>query len=470
MTDSASTTVKPFVIGFFEHMNPNGMTGATWRHPDNRGSDYLDLDYWMALAKRLEAAHADFLFFADSYGTPAVDGIVPDRALRMADHIPAADPFAVIPAIFAVTKHLPVVVTASTIFEEPYANARRFATLDHISKGRIGWNVVTSAGAQAAADSFGRDLVPHDERYDRADDYLALSYRLFEGSWEPDSVVKDRELDAYADPAKVHPVRYEGPYFRSKGVFSVEPSPQRVPFVFQAGSSGRGREFAATHAECVFLQGTTVENDATSVADIRARATAAGRDGDAIRILVGLTVIIGDTPEQAQAKYEEFASFHSEEIAASQFSHYSGVDLLSLDPDQPIPAGNDQLSQSNVQRFEGWTVREILNELKTRGVRGIILVGTPGEVADRMEEYAAATGVDGFLMETYTNPGTYDEILDELLPELRTRGRAPEPFTTATLRERFQGEGQPLLPDSHPAAAHRVGGAHGESGLVQARV
>ncbi|ROQ40723.1 FMN-dependent oxidoreductase (nitrilotriacetate monooxygenase family) [Frondihabitans sp. PhB188] len=457
MTDSASSTPAPFVIGFFEHMNPNGMTGATWRHPDNRGSDYLDLEYWMSLARRLDEAHADFLFFADSYGSPAVDGVVPDTAIRMGDHIPAADPFAVVPAIFAVTKHLPVVVTASTIFEEPYANARRFATLDHISKGRIGWNVVTSAGAQAAADSFGRDLVPHDERYDRADDYLALSYRLFEGSWEADAVPKDRVSGTYADPAKVHSVRYDGPFFRSKGVFSVEPSPQRVPFVFQAGSSGRGREFAATHAECVFLQGTTVEGDAASVADIRERADAAGRDGSAIQILVGLTVIIGDTPDEARAKYEEFASFHSEEIAASQFSHYSGVDLLALDPDQPIPAGNDELSQSNVRRFDGWTVREILNELKTRGVRGMILVGTAAEVADRMEQYANDTGVDGFLMETYTNPGTYDEILDQLLPELRTRGRAPLPFTTSTLRERFQGHGKRLVSDSHPASAHRVG-------------
>jgi FMN-dependent oxidoreductase (nitrilotriacetate monooxygenase family) len=454
MTDST-----PFVIGFFEHMNPNGMTGATWRHPHNRASDYLDLDYWMSLAKRLEAAHADFLFFADSYGSPAVDGVIPDRALRMADHIPAADPFAVVPAIFAVTEHLPVVVTASTIFEEPYANARRFATLDHVSKGRIGWNVVTSAGAKAAADLFGRDLIAHDDRYDRADDYLALSYRLFEGSWEPDAVPKDRVSGTYADPAKVHPVDYAGPYFRSKGVFSVEPSPQRVPFVFQAGSSGRGREFAATHAECVFLQGTTVEKDGLAVADIRERATAAGRDGDAIRILVGLTVIIGETPAEAQAKYEEFCSFHSEEIAASQFSHYSGVNLLELDPDQPIPQGNDELSRSNVQRFDGWTVREILNELKTRGVRGMILVGTAGEVADRMEEYARTTGVDGFLMETYTNPGTYDEILDLLLPELRLRGRAPLPYTTRTLRERFQGAGNPYLAPSHPGARFRVGPA-----------
>ncbi|AMM19455.1 hypothetical protein AX769_03975 [Frondihabitans sp. PAMC 28766] len=442
-------------------MNPNGITGATWQHPGNTGSDYLDLEYWMRLARRLEEANADFLFFADSYGNPAVDGVIPDESIRMANHIPGADPFAVIPAIFAVTEHLPVVVTASTIFEEPYANARRFATLDHISGGRIGWNVVTSAGAAAAAELFGRDLVAHDERYDRADDYLELSYRLLEGSWEPDAVVKDQATATYADPDKVHPIDYSGPYFRSRGVFSVEPSPQRMPFVFQAGSSGRGREFAATHAECVFLQATTVENDAAAVADIRARAQAVGRDGDAIKIIVGLTVIVGDTPDEAKKKFEEFASYHSEEIAAAQFSHYSGVDLLALDLDQPIPAGNDELSRSSVERFDGWTVREILNELKTRGVRGIISVGTAGEVADRMEAYATATGVDGFLMETYTNPGTYDEILDNLLPELRTRGRAPEPFTTKTLRERFQGEGHPYLDDAHPGSRFRVGLAPG---------
>jgi alkanesulfonate monooxygenase SsuD/methylene tetrahydromethanopterin reductase-like flavin-dependent oxidoreductase (luciferase family) len=205
------------------------------------------------------------------------------------------------------------------------------------------------------------------------------------------------------------------------------------------------------------LQATTVEADAEAVADIRSRARDAGRDGDAITIIVGLTVIIGQTPEEAKAKFEEFASYHSEKIAAAQFSHYAGIDLLALDPDQPIPAGNDELSRSSVERFDGWTVREILNELKTRGVRGIISVGTAEQVADRMEAYAAATGVDGFLMETYTNPGTYDEILDDLLPVLRVRGRAPEPFTTSTLRERFHGAGHPFLDDSHPGAQYRVG-------------
>ncbi|WP_203585999.1 NtaA/DmoA family FMN-dependent monooxygenase [Subtercola lobariae] len=457
MDEISRTGAQPFVIGFFEHMNPNGITGDTWRQPANTGSDYLDLEYWMRLAKRLDEANADFLFFADSYGNPAVDGVMPDDSIRLANHIPVADPFAVIPAIFAVTEHLPVVVTSSTIFEEPYANARRYATLDHISKGRIGWNVVTSAAAKSAADLFGRELVAHDDRYDRADDYLEVSYRLFEGSWEHDAVVKDRATATYADPAQVHAIDYTGPYFRSKGVFSVEPSPQRMPFVFQAGSSGRGRRFAATHAECVFLQATSPEKDAEAVADIRRLATEQGRDGDAIRIIVGITVIIGVTEQDARQKYDEFCSFHSEEIAAAQFSHYSGINLLELDPDLPIPPGNDELSRSNVQRFDGYTVREVLNELKTRGVRGIIAVGTAAEVADHMEDYAAATGVDGFLMETYTNPGTYDEILDLLLPELRTRGRAPLPYTTKTLRERFQGAGHPFLDDSHPGAQRRVG-------------
>jgi FMN-dependent oxidoreductase (nitrilotriacetate monooxygenase family) len=456
--------MKPLTLGVFEHLNPNGMSGATWRHPENTTTGYLDFDYWTSLARRLESANLDFLFLADSYGMPIVDGDVPAAAVRSAVHFPSADPFALVGACAAATSRLGIVVTSSTVFEEPYASARRFATLDHLSRGRIGWNVVTSASAGPAAAMFGRSLIPHDTRYDIADDYMELTYRFLEGSWEDGAVLADRQRQIYADPNRVHRIDYKGPYFSSNGVFPVEASPQRVPVLFQAGSSGRGRAFAARHAECVFLQGTTVPKVSEAVRDIRAQADSFGRDGGAMRLLVGLTVIVGATRAEAEQRYATFRSFSTQETAAAQFAYNTGIDLLSLDPDKPLPADIDaQQGQSNVDRYRPTdgspapTVRDILDDFTAQGMRGLVLHGTPVEVADAMQRYVEQTGIDGFLLESYLNPGTYDELIDLLLPVLRERGLAPEPHTSPTLRERFFGAGQSHLPEGHPGAAHRVG-------------
>jgi FMN-dependent oxidoreductase (nitrilotriacetate monooxygenase family) len=453
--------VQPLILGYFESMNPNGLSGASWSHPDNiKTSSYLSWSFWVDRARRLEAAGFDFLFLADNYGAPMVNGEVPEAAFSIGQNIPAADPFAIASAVLHGTEHIGLVVTSSVIFEEPYASARRFASLDSFSGGRMGWNVVTSQSAASAAAMFGRPLVPHDARYDVADDYLEISYRFW-NSWDDEAVVRDRVGKVYARADRVHQVDYRGPHFRARGVFPVEPSPQRVPVIFQAGSSGRGRQFAARHAECVFLQGTTVEGVAAGVADIRHQAGRHGRGPEAVKILVGLTVITAESPEDVERKYEEFRSFSTDETAAVQFANNTGIDLLALDPEKPLPEMSAELGRSNVDRFRGTaerpahTVREILDELKLRGLRGLLLVGTPGEVADRIEAYVAATGVDGFLVESYIAPGTYDDVIDLLLPELRARGLAPEPHSAQTLRERLTGSASPLLPDSHPGSPHR---------------
>lgn len=448
--------MKPLTLGIFQVLSPASLSGVSWLHPDNRETEYLTLDFWTSLGRRLDEAGLDFLFLADQYGYPLVDGRLPDVALEGPMTIPIADPFSVVSAIAAVTETLGLVVTSSTVFEPPYANARRFATLDHLSGGRIGWNIVTSAGAEAAAAVFGTDMVPHDRRYDMADDYVELTYKFLE-SWAPDAVRRDRVARVYADPRGVHEVHHDGPYYRSHGLFPTEPSPQRVPTLFQAGSSGRGREFAARHAECVFMQGTTVERVAAGVADIRARAVSFGRGPDAIRILVGLTLIVGRTEDEARGKYETFCSFATDEVAAAQYAWNTGIDLLKLDPDRPLPAVTGQLGQSNVERYQGEdapTVREILDEMKIRGLRGLILVGTPERVVDDMVAYVEQTGIDGYLLEWYLTPGTYDELIDLVLPVLRARGLAPAARGTS-LRDRLFGAGD-HLPADHPGAAFRA--------------
>lgn len=455
--------MSPFVLGVFQRIGPTSFGTPYWAHPDATNDQYLTIEYWQSMARKLEAAHLDFLFLADSYGFPVIDGDVPDSVLREAVQIPFGDPFTIVSAIAAATKHLGIVVTGSTAFEPLYANARRLATLDHFTRGRLGWNVVTAAAAGPASAMFGVPLTAHDARYDMADEYLALTYRMLEGSWEPGAVVKDRDAVVYADPDKVHRVDFDGEHYRAHGVFGVEPSPQRVPVLFQAGSSERGREFAARHAECVFLQGTTVDRVAAGVADIRRRAVAAGRTADAVKIIVGMTVFVAPTETEARDRFAEFATMGSDETAAAQYAHNTGINLLAFDLDKPLPLDVAmEQGRTNVERYLGAdgrpapTVREILDEFKVRSLRGVIVVGDAAQVADQMQEYAQRTGVDGFLLEPYIVPRVYDDIIDLLLPELRRRGLAPGEHTTSTLRERFFGDG-PWLPDDHPGAAVRAG-------------
>jgi FMN-dependent oxidoreductase (nitrilotriacetate monooxygenase family) len=368
--------MKPFTLGIFQVMSPNGMSGASWRHPDNTSLDFMDIDYWITLAKKLEAAKFDFLFLADTYGTPRVNGEVPDVAIEQAQLLPTADPMSMMSALAAATTDLGLVVTTATVFEPPYSNARRFATLDHFSKGRMGWNIVTGSSAESAALMFGKDLIPHDTRYDMGDEYIDLSFKLWEGSWQDDAVLADKTEGVFAVASRVHRVRHDGEHYQAEGVFQVVPSIQRTPVLFQAGSSGRGREFAARNAECVFLQGTTPQKVAASVEDIRSLAVGFGRTRDSVKILVGLTIFTAPTHEEAVAKHQGMLDLTTDEVAASSYVANTGIDLLALDPTKPIPEFDGQQGQSNIDRYRSQngeaapTVRQVLDEFKSRGLRG----------------------------------------------------------------------------------------------------
>lgn len=458
--------MAPLILGVFQYFFPNGMSGQSWRHPDNRAVDYLDLDHWLRLARQFEDAKLDFLFLADSYGYPTIDGAIPDVALRDAMNLPGADPSIIVSALAAATTHLGFAVTAATAFEPPVANARRFSTLDHFTRGRIGWNVVTGSSQVAASALFGIPVTPHDERYDMADDYLDLSLKLWEGVWDDDAVRADKSAGVYVEPAGVHPIRHDGPYYRAEGIHMVEPSPQRTPVLFQAGSSGRGREFAARNAECVFLQGTTRAAIAAAVRDVRERAAGYGRDPGSIKFLVGMTVLTAPTRAQARAKADEMHAMSSPEGAAAVYAGNTGINLLALDQDRPlsqIQASGEQ-GQSNIDRFReagaagapAPLVRDILEEIRRRGLRGGLIVGDPTEVADQIQSFVDETGVDGFLIEPHLTPGTYDDFIGLVLPVLRERGLARTEYAGATLRESLFGVGHAHLPADHPGAVHRA--------------
>ena len=450
------------ILGIFQHFNPNGMTGGSWRHPDNRAIDYLDLDHWTRLAKKLEDGGFDFLFFADSYGYPTLGDEVIDLALTEANNIPGPDPIVLLSAIAAATERLGIISTASTLIDKPQVLARRFATLDHLTKGRVGWNIVTGSGQASSARLFGEAMTPHDERYAIAEDHVQLSLKLWEGSWEDDAVRADKEAGVYADADKVHEIHHDGPYFKADGLLMVPPSPQRTPFLVQAGTSGPGRSFAARYAEAVFMSGGEPDHVAANIADIRRRTIENGRGPDAIKFLIGASFVTAPTEAEAREKRDKMLSLATLEDAATKYAFFTGLDLLAMDLDLPLGGVKTEQGQSNVDRFTGkngapvQTVREILEEYRQNGINGSMFCGTPAQIVDEVEEFISRTGADGFLIQPYLTPGTYDDFIELILPLLQERGMVEKDKRTGTLREQLSGAGNSRLPATHPGSTFRV--------------
>lgn len=316
----------------------------------------------------------DFMFFADSYGYPNHKR---ELTYREAVYAPANDPMLLIPALAAATKHLAFVTTASPVYELPFPNARRFSTLDHLTNGRIGWNVVATGGI-SGAEAFGRSgILPHDERYEQAEEFMEVSYKLLEGSWEEDAVTGDKLSRRYADSSKVHIVKHEGRYFQMTAAHSSEPSVQRTPVLFQAGSSDRGRDFAAKHAEGVFLKAPTAEALRAQVQDIRRRAAAYGRGPEQIKIFTGLSAVVGRTKEEAQRKLESYRSYASKEAALLTYETSTGIDLTALDPDAPFTNLQTEQGRTHTERYtkhSGFipTVQDVIDNFSAKEFRELL--------------------------------------------------------------------------------------------------
>jgi FMN-dependent oxidoreductase (nitrilotriacetate monooxygenase family) len=448
--------MKPWTIGMFGGMI---LTGS-WRMAGNSSPDFLDLDHWIRLARRCDEAGADFLFLADTYGYPLIDGQVPPEAAAAGMHLPTADCLSIMSALAAVTKNLGLVATVSTSVEKPPMVARKFATLDHLSRGRIGWNIVTGAGQNGTARLFGEALVPHDIRYKMADDHVDLSLKLWEGCWEDDAVLADRESGIYADPDKVHEIVHAGPYYSAAGLLSVPASPQRTPVLFQAGASSKGRDLAARYAEGVFL---AAEPDlmAEQVADIRARAVSFGRSPDAIRFLLAGTFRVAPTEKEARERREQQVELVTLEQAAVNYAFFTGLDLRSMPLDEPLQSTKTETGRTNVERFTGKgnapapTVRQILEEFRRNSVMGQPFIGDPVQVVDQAVAMIERTRADGFLVQPDWS-GTWDSFIDLVMPELHRRGLMKTGPVGPTLRERLFGEGRRHLPADHPGGGYRA--------------
>ncbi|MFI4947399.1 MAG: LLM class flavin-dependent oxidoreductase [Alphaproteobacteria bacterium] len=453
--------MKEIRLNAFEMNCVGHQSPGLWAHPRDRSAQYTDLGYWTALAKTLERGRFDGIFLADVLGLYDVYGGSPDAALRHAVQVPVNDPVLLIPTMAAATEHLGFGVTCTLSYEPPYPLARRMSTLDHLTKGRIGWNIVTGYLDSAAAGMGLGIQARHDQRYEIADEHMAVVYKLWEGSWEEDAAPHDRARRLYADPAKIHRVKHEGQFYRVDAIHLSEPSPQRTPVLYQAGASTRGRAFAAAHAECVFINGPSPQVVAAQVADLRRRATENGRDPADLMIFTLATVITGRTAKEAHARHADYRRYADPEAALTLFSGWTGVDFSRFRPEEELRYIETEAMRSALESFTSadpdrvWTVKELAEHVAIGG-RGPLFVGAPDEIADTLAHWVAATDVDGFNLAYAVTPETFEDFVDLVVPELQRRGLYKHEYRPGTLREKLFARGRARLAPPHPAAKYRA--------------
>lgn len=450
---------RPILLNAFDMMVPTHQSPGLWRHPESRVSQFDRLHYWTDLARTLEEGGFAALFLADIPGVYDVYGGGPAATQRGGVQYPLLDPLVAVPAMAGVTERLGFGVTASVTYESPYLLARTLSTLDHLTDGRVAWNIVTSYQDSAARNLGMAQQIPHDERYDRADEYMEVMYRLFEGSFDPGAVPADAEAGVFVDPTKVHGIEHEGRWFSVPGPALTHPGPQGTPFLFQAGASKRGQEFALDHAEAIFFSGGTPQLVGNWVQGVREGLHARGRAEDAIKIFSLATIVVADTDEEAQARLDGYRQYVDIEGALALFGGWTGVDLAGLNPDDELEHVKTEANQSALASFttlspdRKWTVRD-LAEFITIGGRGPVIVGSPETVVDELVRWQEESGVDGFNVSAAVRPADLERFTQYVTPELRRRGLLPEVPAGATLREQVCGAGA-QLPADHPGAQFR---------------
>jgi FMN-dependent oxidoreductase (nitrilotriacetate monooxygenase family) len=445
---------KPIRFNAFQMNTVGHQSPGLWTHPRDTSHRYKSADHWVELAQLLEQGRFDALFLADVLGVYDVYKGSVDAALRHAVQAPLNDPLALVPLLAHATRHLGFGVTAALTYEHPYTFARRMSTLDHLSGGRVGWNIVTGYLDSAARNLGLQRQLAHDARYDLADEYMDVVYKLWEKSWEDGAVLADKARGIYADPARVHPIRHEGPHYTVPGIHLCEPSPQRTPFLYQAGASPRGLAFAARHAEATFVCGPSKKVVKRYVDQTREAARGAGRDPKELLVYSQALIVTAPTAAQAREKYADYLEHVDVDAALALLSGWTGVDFARVPLDATIDyidtdAGRTALaSLSSADPDKTWTVREAARFLGLGG-RGPVLVGDPGQVADQLEEWMEATGADGFNLAFALAHESMRDVVELVVPELQRRGRYRKDYQGGTLRQQLLGRGD-RLPDHHP--------------------
>jgi FMN-dependent oxidoreductase (nitrilotriacetate monooxygenase family) len=431
---------------------PGGHHEAAWRYKDSQPERMLDIGFYQDLARGAEAAKLDAIFFAD--GPALADNIRYASRFRL-------EPLTWLSAIAAVTSRIGLIGTASTTYTEPYNLARQFASLDHLSGGRAGWNIVTTSAANAAQ-NFGLPAHPiHADRYDRAREYLDVVTRLWD-SWEDDALIVDRASGVFADTDKIHAIDHVGHHFRVAGPLNTPRTPQGRPVYVQAGASDDGRAFAARYAEAIFTAHQTLGNAQEFYGDIKRQAAGFGRNPDHIKILPGISPFIGGTEAEAKRLEQDFNDLIQPEYSLGQLQRMIGLDLSRHDLDAPFPrhlietsnelgvASRFQVVLDIVDR-ETPTIRQLIQRLAGgRGHR--VVAGTPEQIADTMQAWFQNGAADGFNVMPPHLPGGFEIFAAEVVPILRRRGLFREDYTGTTLRDHF-GLPRPESVYAHPLRA-----------------
>jgi alkanesulfonate monooxygenase len=416
-------------------MRPVSIHTGAWRYPGAWSDANFNFEHLKYFAQRLEQGRFDAFFMADHLALLNM----PMEALKRSATVTSFDPLTLLPALAAVTEHIGLIATASTTYNDPYHIARKFASLDHISGGRAGWNLVTTANPDAAL-NFGHDEhMAHGERYKRAREFFDVVTGLWD-SFADDAFIRDVESGVFFDPERLHVLNHKGPELSVRGPLNVARPVQGWPVIVQAGASEAGRQIAAETAEAVFTAPGTMEDAQAYYADVKGRAERLGRNPDHIKILPGCLIVVGDTVEEARQKRQLLDSLVHEESAFASLSIALGTDARAFDPDGPLP----EIPETNASRSgrerairlaqrEGLTVRQLAQRLG--GYAGLSMVGTPVTIADEMEAWLHGRASDGFNVMFPYLPAGLEDVVERVVPELQRRGLFRRDYEGRTLRE-----------------------------------
>jgi len=427
------STKRQLRLGAF--MRPASIHTGAWRYPGAYPDANFNFAHLKRFAQRLEAAKFDAFFMADHMAVLNM----PMDALKRSHTATSFEPFTLLSALSQATEHIGLVATGSTTFDAPYHIARRFASLDHISGGRAGWNIVTTSNPDAALNFGMDDHMEHGERYRRAREFYDVVTGLWD-SWADDAFVRDTESGIFFDPDKLHVLAHKGKYLSVRGPLNIARPVQGWPVIVQAGASDAGRQLAAETAEAVFTAQSNLAAGREFYADVKNRMEKAGRAPDHMKILPACFVVVGDTVDEARAKRAKLDSLVNYANAIASLSIALGHDASKFDPDGPLPEiPESNASKSGRQRAidlaarEKLTVRELAQRLG--GYSGLAMVGTPQSIADEMEEWLETNGSDGFTVMFPYLPGGLDDFVDRVVPELQRRGIFRRDYEGKTLRE-----------------------------------
>ncbi|MEH1939896.1 MAG: LLM class flavin-dependent oxidoreductase [Nostoc sp.] len=425
--------LKQLKLGAF--MRPVSIHTGAWRYPGALPDANFNFPALKRFIQKLEQGKFDAFFMADHLAVLNM----PVNALKRSHTVTSFEPFTLLSALASVTEHIGLVATASTTYDQPYHIARRFASLDHISGGRAGWNIVTTANPDAALNFGLEEEIEHDERYRRAREFYDVVTGLWD-SFADDAFIRDVESGIYFDPAKLHVLNHQGKYLSVRGPLNIARPVQGWPVIVQAGASEAGRQLAAETAEAVFAPASNLEAGKALFADIKGRARAIGRDPDSIKILPGVLVIVGETVAEAYAKRLHLDSLVHYESGIASLNSALGYDVSGFDPDGPLPeipstnAGHSSRERviALAQR-ENLTIRQLAQRIGSYG--GLAFVGTPQTIADDMEQWLIEEGSDGFNIMFPFLPEGLNDFVDKVVPELQQRGIFRQEYEGKTLRE-----------------------------------